>query len=121
MARYNEVIFQCQCPVYNCTNTEIIPWHHYGDIYNSNLYISDDAIIRCEYDDSRSLFFENKYDCGEHNDEKYSVRFGYPSYLKSVITIIGAFEDDGIYSPDFVERLSKSLIQQYRRKMDKYK
>lgn len=106
MAKYNEEIFQCQCPVYNCKNSEIIPWYHCGDIYKSNLYISDDAIVRCGNCHLSSPFFENKYDCGEHNDSPYSVRFRYPTNLKRVLTIIGILEDDGIYSHDFVSKLS---------------
>lgn len=116
MERYNEEIFKCQCPVYNCTNTDIIRWYHCGDLHNSNLYISDDAIVRCANCENSSPFFENKYDCGEHNDDKYSVRFRYPTNLKRVLTIIGVLEDDGIYSSDFVDRLSQSLVQQFRRK-----
>ena len=116
MARYNEVEFQCQCPVYNCTKTEIIPWAHYCDVYNSKIYINDDAILRCSECDGSSPFFETRYDCGDHEGEKYTVRFRYPTNLKRVLTIIGALEDDGIYSSDFVDRLSKSLIAQFKRK-----
>lgn len=116
MKRYNEEIFQCQCPAYNCNNPEIIPWYHCGDPINSRLYISDEAIIRCDNCHKASPFFENKYDCGEHNDDKYSVRFRYPTNLKRVLTIIGVLEDDGIYNSDFVDRLSKSLVNQFRKK-----
>ena len=116
MKRYNEEIFQCQCPAYNCNNPDIIPWYHCGDPINSRLYISDEAIIRCENCHSASPFFENKYDCGEHNDDKYSVRFRYPTNLRRVFAIIGGLEDDPIYSSDFVDRLCNSLRNQFRKK-----
>lgn len=116
MARYNEEVFQCQCPVYNCNNTEPIPWHHCGDPTKYKLYISDEAKIRCESCGMISPFFENKYDCGKHDDIPYSVRFRYPTDLKKVLTIIGILEDDGIYSSDFVYKLSTALEKQFNNK-----
>ena len=116
MARYNEEIFQCQCPAHDCRYTEIIFWHHCGDIYNSGLYLSDTAMVRCGICGFSSPFFENKYDCGKHNDTPYSVRFRYPNNLKWILAIIGALEDDGIYSSDFANRLSRSLVSQYNNK-----
>ena len=118
MARYNEEIFQCQCPVYNCKNTEIIPWYHCGNMYDSNLYISDEAIVRCKCGCS-SPFFDNKYDCGEHEDNPYSVRFRYPDNLKRVLTIIAVLEDDHIYSSDFVDKLSRSLVEQFNKRKNR--
>ena len=116
MKRYNEEIFQSQCPVYNCSNRDTISWNHCSDPNNPKLYISDEAIIRCGNCHSASPFFENRYDCGEHNDDKYSVRFRYPTNLRKVFAIIGGLEDDPIYSSDFVDRLCESLRNQFRKK-----
>lgn len=117
MARYNEEVFQCQCPTYNCRNPEICTWTHCDE--NDLVYINDNAILRCSKCHLISPFFETKYDCGYHEDEKYTVRFRYPTNLKRVLTIIGILEDDGIYSSDFVDKLSKSLEEQYKRKYNK--
>lgn len=35
-----EEIFKCQCPVFDCTNTKVINWHHYGCSAIWGLYIS---------------------------------------------------------------------------------
>lgn len=43
-----EEIFKCQCPVFDCTNTKVINWHHYGCSAIWGLYISDQALLRCE-------------------------------------------------------------------------
>ena len=114
--RTNEEIFKCQCPVVDCFNKDIINWHHCGCPSFYDLFISDKAIIRCENCGMEEEFFNCKYDCGNHNDESKSARFRYPTSSKKVLAIIGALEDDGIYSSDFVDSLAESLIKQFRRK-----
>ena len=113
--RRNEEVFKCQCPVYDCGNTDIIDWHHYRCPLTSNLYINDLAIIRCGKCGMTDEFFSCKYDCGNHFDEKKSARFRSPISLKEVYSFIGALEDDGVYSPDFISRLAESLKMQYRK------
>ena len=114
--RYNEEIFQCQCPVFDCNNTKVITWHHHGCPSYYDLFISDMALIRCENCGMEEEFFNCKYDCGNHYGESKSARFRYPTNLKKVLAIIGALEDDGIYSTDFVDSLVESLRKQYRKK-----
>jgi len=36
--------------------------------------------------------------------------------LNKILAVIGALEDDGIYSTDFVDSLAESLRKQYRKK-----
>ena len=114
--KISEELFQSECPCANCCNTKIITWHHYGCPNYSNCYISDQAMIRCDNCGMNSEFFCCKFDCGNHGSDSNSTRFRYASSLKKVLTIIGALEDDGIYSPDFVDRLADSLRRQWRNK-----
>jgi hypothetical protein len=115
MARMNEQIFKCQCPVFDCNNTRLNTWHHYDHPFD-NLYISDRAILRCDGCGMQEEFFNCKYDCGYHGDQSESARFRFPTNLKRVLAVIGALEDDGIYSADFVDSLAESLRQQFRKK-----
>ena len=114
--RTNEEIFKCRCPIEDCYNKDIINWHHCGCPSFYDLFISDKGIIRCENCGMEEEFFNCKYDCGNHNDESKSARFRYPTSLKKVLAVIGALEDDGIYSLDFVDLLAESLRKQFRRK-----
>ena len=109
----NEQIFKSQCPV--CNNITFNTWHHY-DCPFDNLYISDRAILRCERCGMQEEFFNCKYDCGYHGDKSESARFRFPTNLKRVLAVIGALEDDGIYSADFVDSLADSLRLQFRKK-----
>ena len=111
-----EEIFKCQCPIFDCTNTKIINWHHYGCPSMWDLYISDQAILKCENCGNIDEFFNCKFDCGSHSGEANSARFKFPTSLKKVLAVIGALEDDGIYSTDFVDLLVESLRKQYKKK-----
>ena len=112
----NEQIFKCQCPVFDCNNTRLNTWHHYEHPFN-NLYISDRAILRCDGCEMEEEFFNIKFDCGNHDGEDESLRFKYPTNLKKVYAVIGALEDDGILSSDFVDKLAKALKTQYKKSL----
>jgi hypothetical protein len=112
----NEQIFKCQCPVFDCNNTKICNWHHYGCPPFSQLFISDLGIIRCTSCGMKEEFFNIKFDCGQHEGETESARFRFPTNLKKVLAVIGALEDDKIYSPDFVDSLANALRLQHRKK-----
>lgn len=112
----NEQIFRSQCPVFNCNNTKICNWHHYNCPRPvSQLFISDFGIIRCTCG-MKEEFFNIKFDCGQHGGETESARFRFPTHLKKVLAVIGALEDDKIYSPDFVDSLANALRLQHRKK-----
>ncbi len=114
----NEEIFKCQCPVFNCNNTKICNWHHYGCPPSSQLYVSDLGIIRCTFCGMKEEFFNIKFDCGYHEGETESARFKFPTNLKRVLAVVGALEDDQIYSPDFVDSLANALREQYKKKFN---
>jgi len=40
--------------------------------------------------------------------------------LKKVLAVIGALEDDGIYSSEFVDNLAESLRKQYKKKFRQF-
>ena len=115
--RRGEEIFRSQCPVFDCNNTELCTWHHYGCPNFSKVFLSDCGIIRCENCGMNEEFFNIKFDCGYHDGENESLRFKYPTNLKKVYAVIGALEDDGILSFDFVENLTKSLKAQYKKSL----
>ena len=119
--RFNEEIFISQCPVFDCNNTELCKWHHYGCPNLSKVFLSDCGMVRCEYCGMNEEFFNSKFDCGKHDGENESLRFKYPTNLKKVYAVIGALEDDGILSSDFVDKLAKSLKAQYKKKFNKEK
>ena len=45
----SEIIFKSICPVRGCNDDEIQTWHHTGCPSDSHEYISDQAIVRCDY------------------------------------------------------------------------
>ena len=111
----NERIFISQCPIADCNNKKICNWHHYCCPQGfTQLFISDSGIIRCPCG-MNSEFFNTAFDCGLHEGETESLRFKVPKQLKRVLTVIGALEDDGIFSPDFVDKLANALTSQFRR------
>jgi len=112
----SEEIFKSQCPIFDCSNTKIIDWHHKGCPALWDVYITNKAILKCGKCGEIDEFFNCRFDCGSHFDEAYAVKFKYPTTLKKVLAIIGALEDDGIYSTDFVDLLVESLRKQYRKK-----
>lgn len=114
--RFNEEIFQCQCPVFDCNNIEVIKWHHHGCPSFYDLFISNMALIWCEKWGMEEEFFNCKYDFGNHYGEWRSAKFRFATSLKKILAEIGALEDDGIYSTDFVDSLAESLRKQYRKK-----
>ena len=114
--RKDEVIFESQCPVFDCDNPEIIHWHHSGCSSIWDLYISNRGILRCENCGEIDEFFNCKFDCGCHDNESNSARFRYPTKLKKILAIIGLLEDNGIYVSDFVQILIEALIKQHRNK-----
>lgn len=113
--RLGEQIFRSKCPVYDCNNEQLCTWHHYGCPTYSKVFLSDSGIIRCENCGMQEEFFSIRFDCGKHYGEHESLRFRKATNLKKVLVVIGALEDDEIYSPDFVEKLAGSLIKQYHR------
>ena len=117
--RNDEEIFSCQCPVFDCNNTKIVNWHHHGCSSIWELYISDKAILRCENCGDIDEFFNCKFDCGSHGGESDSSRFRSPTSLKKVLALIGALEDDGVYSSDFVDQIADALRKQYKKKKNK--
>lgn len=117
--RGDEEIFKCQCPIFDCTNTNIVNWHHSGCSSIWDCYISNKAVLRCENCGDIDEFFNCKFDCGCHDGESSSARFRAPTSLKKVLAVIGALEDDGIYSSDFVDLLAKALTQQFRNRKKK--
>lgn len=65
-------------------------------------------------------FFNCKYECGNHYGEQRSAKFRFATSLNKILAVIGALEDDGIYSTDFVDSLAESLRKQYRKKFRQF-
>lgn len=120
MQKYNnEEIFISQCPCLDCPNTDLIYWHHFGCPNFSKLYISDLAMVRCGFCGMNSEFLNCKFDCGKHCTEANSIRFRIVTKLKKILSFIGALEDDKIINQDFLDKLSYSLILQFRKSQQK--
>ena len=111
----NERIFRSTCPVFNCDKTKLFIWHHYGCPTFSKTYISDLGIVRCEYCGMRENLINTKFDCGLHGEKKSNESIGTirfkcpPKTLRGILAIIGGFEDDGIFSTEFIDKLANAV------------
>ena len=111
--RWNEEIFRSKCPSLDCFNREVIYWHHYGCPSSFPLFISDTAIIRCEYCGMEKQFLNCIFDCGFNSVEfKTFKSFGKYGKLKNILGILAIFE--GIYDSDFIFNLANALRKEFR-------
>ena len=105
----SEIIFKSACPVIGCINNEIQTWHHTGCPSDSHEYISDQAIVRCDYCGKKWDFFDTKFNCNHGGNGS-----GKPCYSKALLVFSRLAAENEI-SADFLERVIKSLIIQAKK------
>lgn len=105
----SEIIFKSVCPVSCCNDDEIQTWHHTGCPSDSHEYISDQAIVRCDYCGKKWDFFDTKFNCNHGGNGS-----GKPSLKKAMNVFTCLFMANDI-SADFFERLTESLKNQARK------
>ena len=105
----SEIIFKSACPVIGCNNNEIQTWHHTGCPSDSHEYISDQAIVRCDYCGKKWDFFDTKFNCnhGGNGSGKTCLRKAIQAFNLLLIS--------NEIPPDFFFRLVKSLKNQARK------
>ena len=102
----SEIIFKSICPVSGCDNNEIQTWHHDGCPSDSHEYISDQAIVRCDYCGKKWDFFDTKFNCNHGGNGS-----GKPC-LRKAIQAFNLLLISNEIPPDFFFRLVKSLKNQ---------
>ena len=105
----SEIIFKSACPVSCCDDDKIQTWHHDGCPSNSHEYISDQAIVRCDYCGKKWDFFDSKFNCNHGGDKS-----GKPSLKKAIYVFTCLFMANEI-SADFFTRMKESLKNQARK------
>ena len=104
----SEIIFKSACPVIGCNDDKIQTWHHTSCPSDSHEYISDQAIVRCDYCGKKWDFFATKFNCNHGGNGS-----GKPCLEKAIeiFTSLATVEE---ISEDFLRRLTTSLINQYK-------
>ncbi len=102
----SEIIFKSICPVSGCHDDEIQTWHHTGCPSDSHEYISDQAIVRCDYCGKKWDFFDTKFNCNHGGNGS-----GKPC-LEKAIKAFNCLLMENEISRDFFFRLVKSLENQ---------
>ena len=102
----SEIIFKSICPVRGCNDDEIQTWHHTGCPSDSHEYISDQAIVRCDYCGKKWDFFDTKFNCNHGGNGS-----GKPC-LRKAIQAFNLLLISNEIPPDFFFRLVKSLKNQ---------
>ena len=102
----SEIIFKSICPVSGCDNNEIQTWHHTSCPSDSHEYISDQAIIRCDYCGKKWDFFDMKFNCNHGGNGS-----GKPCLTKAIYVFTCLYIENEI-SEDFLRRVKESLKNQ---------
>ena len=102
----SEIVFKSACPIMGCINNEIQTWHHTGCPSDSHEYISDQAIVRCDYCGKKWDFFDTKFNCNHGGNGS-----GKPC-LRKAIQAFNLLLISNEIPPDFFFRLVKSLKNQ---------
>ena len=102
----SEILLKCSCPARNCRDDEIRGWHHGDCPSNSNYYISDEGILRCEHCGKKFDFFSRtwKSNSCSHDYEK--------SDIKRVVYIFSSMISPENVPRSFFKKLICSLIEQ---------
>ena len=102
----SEIIFKSACPVSCCIDDKIQTWHHTGCPSDSHEYISDQAIVRCDYCGKKWDFFATQFNCNHGGDKSEK-----PCLRKALYAFTRLAKENEI-SEDFYFRLVKSLKNQ---------
>ena len=106
----SEILLKCSCPARNCRDNEIRGWHHCECPSNSNYYISDEGILRCDNCGKKFDFLSRRWKSSSCSHDYEN------SNLERAICVLAALVTSGGMSKGFHRKICKSLIQQ----ADKY-
>ena len=102
----SEILFKCPCPARGCLDMETRGWYHTDCPSNSNYYISDEGILRCEHCGKKVDFFNCtwKSNSCSHDYKK--------SDIQRVIFIFSHMNSRENVPRSFFKKLICSLIEQ---------
>ena len=101
-----EIIFKSSCPAFDCDNDKVYYWYHDECPSWSNLYLSDQAKIRCDYCGEKWDFLNSFFNCSERK-----TKFKKSNLKRALFCIINlTMNNDLPY--DFGYKLQRSLINQ---------
>ena len=103
----SEILLKCSCPARNCRDEKIRGWHHGDCPSNSNYYISDEGILRCDNCGKKFDFLSRSWKSSSCSHDYEN------SNLKRAINIFTALMmSDNNISAEFYFKICKSLKQQ---------
>ena len=105
----SEIIFKSACPIMGCINNEIQTWHHTGCPSDSHEYISDQAIVRCDYCGKKWDFFATQFNCNHGGDKSEKP------CLRKALNVFSCLAKENEISVDFYFRLVRSLMDQAKK------
>ena len=102
----SEILLKCPCPARSCNDDKRYGWYHNECPSNSNYYISDEGILRCDNCGKKFDFLSRRWKSNScsHDYEK--------SNLKRAIYIFTALLMSNDISTDFHCKICNSLKQQ---------
>ena len=105
----SEILLKCPCPARSCNDDKRYGWYHNECPSNSNYYIYDEGILRCEHCGKKFDFFSRrqKSNSCSHDYEN--------SNLKRAINIFTELMMSNNISEEFYFKIYISLKQQTRK------
>ena len=105
----SEVLFEVPCPASGCSDKHIRCWYHSECSSNSNYYLTDEGLIRCDHCGKKFNIFDRYWKSSfcEHDSRKTN--------LKRMIYILATMEVENKISCDFCEKVTKSLIELWKK------
>ena len=102
----SEILLKCPCPARSCNDEKRYGWHHGECPSNSNYYISDEGILRCDNCGKKFDFFDRRWKSSfcSHDHEN--------SNLKRAIYIFNDLMMRNNISEEFHRKICKSLFKQ---------
>ena len=105
----SEILFKSSCPASGCEDEKTYYWYHASCPSWTEEYITDEAMIRCNYCGKKWEFFNSTFECTASNNEYKK------SNLKRIYAVLGALEDKNDISEDFYFKIKKALKAQWNR------
>ena len=102
----SEIPFKCPCPARGCLDMETRRWYHTGCPSNSNYYISDEGILRCDNCGKKFDFLSRRWKSSSCSHDYEN------SNLKRAINILTSLIMSNNISQEFHSKICKSLMQQ---------
>ena len=101
----SEILLKCPCPARSCSDDKVSGQHH-CECPNSNYYISDEGILRCDNCGKKFDFLNRSWKSSSCSHDYEN------SNLKRAINIFTALMMSNNISPDFHFKICNSLKQQ---------